>query len=120
VPALRAVLTSGLVARYEIPDLLVTPLAPASRTRSCGGHAGCDRYEQERTEGADGFFDREWADVGDHWKISVVQSPPWRRTSCARAGPLGRSWKSTKNSVSISMPPSGKQFTRVNQERRPG
>ena len=33
-----------------------------------------------------------------HWKISVVQSPPWRRTSWARAGPSGRSWRSTKKS----------------------
>jgi hypothetical protein len=42
---------------------------------------------------------------GGHWKISVVQSPPWSRTSWARAGPPGRSWKSTKKSRSISMPP---------------
>jgi hypothetical protein len=26
----------------------------------------------------------------NHWKISVVQSPPWRRTSWARARPSGR------------------------------
>ena len=44
----------------------------------------------------------------DHWKISVVQSPPWRRTSCARAGPSGRSWKSTKKSGSTSIPPVGR------------
>src|SRR5262249_33300112 len=40
-----------------------------------------------------------------HWKISVVQSPPCRRTSCARAGPSGRSSKSTKKSRSTSIPP---------------
>ena len=56
----------------------------------------------------------------DHWKISVVQSPPWRRTSWARAGPSGRSWKSTKKSGSISMPPSGAQLTRSSHERSPG
>src|SRR6266508_1919800 len=43
----------------------------------------------------------------DHWKISVVQSPPWSRISCARAGPSGRSWKSRKKSGSIVMPPFG-------------
>ena len=60
----------------------------------------------------------EWdaADVGDgHWKISVVQSPPWRRTSCVRAGS-----NSTKKPGSSSMPPSGSQFTRSSHERSPG
>ncbi len=42
----------------------------------------------------------------DHWKISVVQSPFCRRTSWARAGPSGRSEKSTKKSRSTSIPPS--------------
>ena len=46
-----------------------------------------------------GLLDGDPNDVrDDHWKISVVQSPPWRRTSCARAGPSGRSGKSTKKS----------------------
>jgi hypothetical protein len=60
--------------------------------------------------------------VGDdnHWKISVVQSPPWRRTSWARAGPSGRAWKSTKKSGSTSIPPSGWQFTFRSQERSSG
>jgi hypothetical protein len=61
--------------------------------------------EQRGTKGAECLFDGDAADVGDghadHWKISVVQSPPWRRTSWARAGPSGRSWKSTKKSASI-------------------
>jgi DNA-binding CsgD family transcriptional regulator len=56
----------------------------------------------------------------DHWKISVVQSPPWRRTSWARAGPSGRPWKSTKKSRSTSIPPSGWQFTFRSQERSSG
>jgi hypothetical protein len=36
--------------------------------------------------------------VGDdnHWKIAVVQSPIWRPTSWARAGPSGRASQSTK------------------------
>ena len=60
-------------------------------------------------------------DVGDdHWKIAVVQSPPWSRTSCARAGPSGRSEKSTKKSGSISMPPFGSQSSRKSQERSSG
>ena len=70
------------------------------------------------------LFDRDARDVGegraDHWKISVVQSPPWRRTSWARAGPSGRSWKSTKKSGSTSIPPSGEQLTRISHERSPG
>ena len=67
--------------------------------------------EKRGTERPERLLDREAADVRErHWKISVVQSPPWRRTSWARAGPSGRSWKSTKKSGSISMPPSGAQF----------
>jgi hypothetical protein len=56
----------------------------------------------------------------NHWKISVVQSPPWRCTSWARAGPSGRAWKSTKKSRSTSIPPSGWQFTFRSQERSSG
>src|SRR4051812_33318816 len=115
--AVSSLLTSGVADRFDMSDLLVTLLARASHTCSYAGHASSDHREQERPERADRFFDWEWTDVGDHWKISVVQSPPCRRTSCARAGPPGRSWKSTKKSVSTSIPPSGKQITRVNQER---
>ena len=62
------------------------------------------------------LLDRDAADVGEtHWKISVVQSPPWRRTSCVRAGS-----NSTKKPGSSSMPPSGSQSTRSSQERSPG
>jgi hypothetical protein len=57
-----------------------------------------DRHEERGTEGRECLFDGDAADVregrADHWKISVVQSPPWRRTSWARAGPSGRSPKS--------------------------
>jgi hypothetical protein len=81
-------------------------------------------HEQRRTDGANGLFDGEAADMREghagHWKISVVQSPPWRRTSWARAGPPGRSWKSTKKSGSISMPPSAAQLTRSSHDRSPG
>ena len=69
------------------------------------------------------LLDRQPADVRErrtHWKISVVQSPPGRRISCARAGPPGRSWKSTKKSRSSSIPPSGSQFTRSSHERSSG
>ena len=64
---------------------------------------------------------RDWVKLArDHRKISVVQSPCWRRTSCARAGPSGRSWKSTKKSGSTSMPPFGSQSIRRSHERMPG
>jgi len=43
-----------------------------------------------------GVMGAEMVGHDNHWKISVVQSPPWRRTSWARAGPSGRAWKSTK------------------------
>jgi hypothetical protein len=82
------------------------------------------RDEKRGTEGREGLFDGDPADVRDgragHWKISVVQSPPWRRTSWALAGPSRRSWKSTKKSGSTSIPPSGEQSTRISHERSPG
>src|SRR6266567_5163668 len=53
-----------------------------------------------------------------YWKISVVQSPFWSRTSWARAGPPGRLSKSMKKSGSTVMPPSGWQSTLSSQERR--
>ncbi|MET0762261.1 MAG: hypothetical protein ABWZ63_08000, partial [Thermoleophilaceae bacterium] len=57
-----------------------------TRRRRPGGE------EQRRAVHPERLLDRETADVRDlrHWKISVVQSPPWRRTSWARAGPVGR------------------------------
>ena len=91
--------------------------ARASRRDRSDGRA--QREEKRRPERGD-LFDREAGDVRDHWKISVVQSPPWRRVSCARAGPSARSWKSTKKPRSISMPPSGAQSTRSSQECSPG
>ena len=43
-----------------------------------------DRGRRGRREHLHALLDREAADVGErHWKISVVQSPPWRRTSWA-------------------------------------
>jgi hypothetical protein len=80
-----------------------------------------DEHQERRSELAvEAPVKREGAEAHSYWKISVVQSPPWRRTSCARARPAGRSWKSTKKSGSTSIPPSGEQFTRRSQERRPG
>jgi hypothetical protein len=58
--------------------------------------------------------------VPPYAKISVVQSPFCSRTSCARAGPPGRSSKSTKNPRSTSIPPAGSQSILSNQERSPG
>jgi hypothetical protein len=121
-------------------DLVVSPLDPA-RTGPASGAGSLERrrvaqavaklrpchpnpHDERGTEGPDRLFDRDAADMReghvDHWKISVVQSPPWRRTSCARAGPPGRSLRSTKKSGSSSIPPSGLQFTRSSQERRSG
>src|SRR5206468_3899433 len=48
------------------------------------------------------------------------QSPAGSRTSCARAGPPSRSWKSTKKSRSTSIPPSGRQLIFTSQERSSG
>ena len=108
------------------------PRAGAARWReSAPAQAGAklrpchpERHEQRGTEGPECLLDGDAADVregrADHWKISVVQSPPWRRTSWARAGPSGRSWKSTKKSGSTSIPPSGEQLTRISHERSPG
>ena len=76
-------------------------------------------HEKRRTEGPDRLFQGDTADVrqrhSDHWKISVVQSPPWSRTSWVRAGS-----KSTKKPGSSSIPPAGSQFTRSSHERSPG
>src|SRR5262249_56640470 len=85
------------------------------------GRAGGDRNGSygrpaQRYKLEDALLDRESHDVrDDHWKISVVQSPFCRRTSCARAGPSGRSWKSAKKSGSISIPPLGSQSTLSSQ-----
>src|SRR3954454_6854318 len=82
------------------------------------------RQKQRGAEGSEHLLDRNASHVRDreagHWKISVVQSPPWSRTSCARAGPSGRSWKSRKKSRSTSMPPAGSQSTLSSHERSSG
>ena len=106
-------------------DFAPRPAAPAA-ARGLAASAkprrhGAEGDEQRRAERCDRLLDREAADVSEaHWKISVVQSPPWRRTSWARAGPSGRSWRSTKKSGSISIPPSGSQLTRSSHERSSG
>ena len=65
------------------------------RDRPCPG----DRRQHERQLAAV---------VGDdHGNTSDVTSPPCSRTSCARAGPFGRSWKSTwKSGVDAHRPSS--------------
>jgi hypothetical protein len=91
---------------------------PAQSSAECRGR-GAERHEKRRGERRDCLLDGRAGDVRerDHWKISVVQSPPWRRTSWARAGPVGRLWKSTKKSWSTCIPPSGEQLTRSSHER---
>jgi hypothetical protein len=95
----------------------------ANASAEPGRHRTGDN-EERWAEGPERLFNGHPGDVrerkADHWKISVVQSPPWRRTSWARAGPPGRSWKSTKKSGSTSMPPSGEHLTRSSHERSPG
>src|SRR6266542_1469409 len=84
--------------------------------RDRGHHRRAGRHELQEA-----LLDGDAHDVrDDHWKISVVQSPPWSRTSCARAGPSGRSWKSRKKSGSIVMPPFGSQLIRRSHERMSG
>jgi RNA polymerase sigma factor (sigma-70 family) len=88
----------------------------AGHDRGARQQRGTGRRERQRA-----LLDGHAHDVRDgHWKISVVQSPFWRRTSWARAGPSGRSERSRKKPGSTSMPPSGWQSTRSSQERRPG
>ena len=82
------------------PELAAgTPSQPTVEQRPRREHEPGDHCRPARDERDDELLDGDAADVrDDHWKISVVQSPPWSRTSCARAGPPGRSWKSTKKS----------------------
>jgi hypothetical protein len=67
------------------------PAQASAECRGCGPDREHKRWDDRRKRLFDGDAGdvREWK--ADHWKISVVQSPPWRRTSCARAGPVGRS-----------------------------
>jgi hypothetical protein len=98
------------------PHPIVCPLLVVDAT-SCASDA-CSSTEAGATSGSTqrrgapgSASPRELVGHDNHWKISVVQSPPWRRTSWARAGPSGRAWKSTKKSRSTSIPPCGWQFT---------
>jgi hypothetical protein len=100
---------------------LGTPEPPAEPPEPRADEDGEDARRGRESEQP--LLERQASDVGEgdaHWKISVVQSPPWRRTSWARAGPAGRSWKSRTKFGSTSIPPSGSQFTRSSQERSPG
>src|SRR4051794_19244228 len=90
--------------RIATPAVRRPPFAPRAGDAQPGGDRR-ERGEQRGAGGRERLLEREAGDVGEaHWKISVVQSPPWRRTSWARAGPPARSWRSTKNLRSISMP----------------
>jgi hypothetical protein len=135
VPSLRQATLSSSLFLFRPARPHCAPLLARGRVRPGGradpAEAGAKlrpchpkRHEKRGTEGPECLFDGDAADVreghADHWKISVVQSPPWRRTSWARAGPSGRSWKSTKKCGSISIPPSGGQLTRISHERSPG
>ncbi len=103
------------------PSPAWTPASEPGERVAGGDRDGGHGRRAGRSEQHEALLDGKTYDVGnDHWKISVVQSPFCRRTSCARAGPSGRSWKSTKKSGSISMPPSGSQSMRRSQERIPG
>jgi hypothetical protein len=95
------------------PTRVIQPAAPAHADERL-------REQRDREPGADEDRRRRLPGRPGHWKISVVQSPPCNRTSCARAGPSGRSLKSTKKSRSTSIPPLGSQSTRSNHERSPG
>ena len=118
----RAFLAAETSPRGGPPDQLGVSLGGRLPVESDAkpGDSDADRRKQRRAEGAERLLDREAADVRDHWKISVVQSPPSRRASCARAGPPGRSWKSTKKSRSTAIPPSGSQSTFSSHERSSG
>src|SRR5262249_41867848 len=108
----------------RLPPLVRVAAPPAAQAldrRAERDRGGGGQRPDDRRPLVGALLDRDPEDVRhDHWKISVVQSPPCSRTSCARAGPPGRSWKSTKNRSSSSMPPSGPQLTRSIQERSPG
>src|SRR5262245_29564381 len=109
--------SAALRRRLLAAKTLRNAAQPDSHDHEQRGHHG----RAHRHELQDALLDGDSHDVrNDHWKISVVQSPPWRRTSWARAGPSGRSWKSTKKSGSISIPPSGPQFTFSSHERSSG
>src|SRR5207249_2524315 len=83
-----------------------------------------DRRHNDRAGGYDlqnALLDRNPQDVGDdHGNTSEVESPPWSRTSCARAGPSRRSWKSTKKSGSTAIEPSPAMSILSRYERSPG
>jgi len=109
-----------LVSDDGAEQQLRTPSQPVERGAADDGDRG-DHGRPDGDELEDALLDRDSHHVrDDHWKISVVQSPPWSRTSCARAGLSGRSWKSTKKSGSISMPPLGSHLIRSSQERSSG
>src|SRR5262245_18701239 len=119
-----------IMVRIRISGLLRGPgggVGGGWAQQPCGepGELVPDRDEQER-HGSGGrerrLEQRQLAAVvsEDHGNTSEVESPPASRTSCARAGPSGRSWKSTKNSGSTAMEPSSPMSTLSRYERRSG
>ena len=97
--AIRAVATAAEAAiATAAPAASWLSLTRSAAAARAGGAASSARRSRPRSGSprppartAGRLLDREPADVpDDHWKISVVQSPCWSRTSCARAGPSGR------------------------------
>jgi hypothetical protein len=96
------------------------PRVRSASGRECSPQPGRPTGSASAEERLDQLVLAEMVGHDNHGKISVVQSPPCRRTSWARAGPSGREWKSTKKSRSTSIPPSGWQFTFRSQDRSSG
>src|SRR5262249_60081897 len=116
-PALAA--RSG--GRVRPAALFAEPAPQAVET----GPAGDRDPGQDRAAGGrelhDVLLDGEPHDVAeDHRNTSEVESPPCRRISCARAGPSGRAWKSTKKSGSTAIEPSSAMSTFNREERSSG
>src|SRR5581483_854416 len=100
--------------------------APESPAQAAEPHPSGDDERRDaggarRGELQEALLDGEPHDVSDdHRNTSEVESPPWRRTSCARAGPSGRLWKSTKYSGSTAIEPSSATSTLSRYERSSG
>ena len=106
LPSQSASPSSGTGEAARSPPLLAGwirsgfgPSKPAGHAAEPSATGDDDRRQQhsaDRRELEDALLDREAHDVSDdHANTSEVESPPCKRISCARAGPSGRSWKST-------------------------
>jgi hypothetical protein len=89
IPLRLALSACGSSVRNPLSRTRLAASEPAKR-RAGGDHDGGHGRRAGRCELEDALLDWDPHDVrDDHWKISVVQSPPWSRISCARAGPPG-------------------------------